>query len=178
MAQGTKIYNSLPKNTLKSVNFNQYEANNISHKWLSHHFAQMSTLWISAGYISMTLKKMHGQSFWGTNWFFLFVHVRFLRIYSWTFLMNHFVWRRERKKKHGPAVREITWRFPSMKMLDVLSLHATVRATLDSQYRGFSNNVEEKAWIIFLRKCPSMKMLDVPSLHATARSVSSFGFPR
>ena len=47
MAQGTKIYNSLPKNTLKSVNFNQYEANNISHKWLSHHFAQMLTLWIS-----------------------------------------------------------------------------------------------------------------------------------
>ena len=170
MAQGTKIYNSLPKNTLKSVNFNQYEANNISHKWLSHHFAKMSTLWISAGYISMTLKKMHGQYFWGTNWFLLFVHVRFLRIHSWTFLMNHFVWRRERKKKRGPAVREITWRCPSMKMLDVLSLHATVRATLDSQYRDFSNNVGEKAWIIFLK--------NVLGLHATARSVSSFGFPR
>ena len=61
--------------------------------------------------------------------------------------MNHFVGRSERKKKRGPAVREITWRCPSMKMLDVLSLHATVRAALDSQDRGFTNNLEEKAWV-------------------------------
>ena len=70
--------------------------------------------------------------------------------------MNHFVWRRDRKKKRGPAVREITWRCPSMKMLDVLSLHATVRATLDSQYRGFSNNVGEKSMDNISQKCPQL----------------------